>query len=171
MARKVECFNCLEKGTDKAYIQYYTINDKRVYFCCDECKNHAINYRFNELNTYYLIIEVINSHLPKNTQVYVKNQLKTYTEEELKFMSDYLVENKSHLIPFLNSREFDNTIVKSKYLFTILINKLENDRKLKAALTHQVNNEIKKLNFFNTESLNKSTNKRTNDISMFLDEE
>ena len=101
----------------------------------------------------------------------MKNQLKTYTEEELKFMSDYLVENKGHLIPFLNSREFDNTIVKSKYLFTILINKLENDQKLKAALTHQVNNEIKKLNFFNTESLNKSTNKRTNDISMFLDEE
>ena len=171
MARKVECFNCLEKGMDKAYIQYYTINDKRVYFCCDECKDHTVNYRFNELNTYYLIIEVINSHLPKNTQVYVKNQLKTYTEEELKFMSDYLVENKGHLIPFLNSREFDNTIVKSKYLFTILINKLENDQKLKAALTHQVNNEIKKLNFFNTESLNKSTNKRTNDISMFLDEE
>lgn len=171
MARKVECFNCLEKGMDKVYIQYYTINDKRVYFCCDECKDHTVNYRFNELNTYYLIIEVINSHLPKNTQVYVKNQLKSYTEEELKFMSGYLVENKGHLIPFLNSREFDNTIVKSKYLFTILINKLENDQKLKAALTHQVNNEIKKLNFFNTESLSKSTNKRTNDISMFLDEE
>ena len=171
MARKVECFNCLEKGMDKAYIQYYTINDKRVYFCCDECKDHTVNYRFNELNTYYLIIEVINSHLPKNTQVYVKKQLKAHTEEELEFMKNYLIENKGHLIPFLNSREFNNTIVKSKYLFTILINKLENDQKLKAALTHQVNNEIKKLNFFNTESLNKSTNKRTNDISMFLDEE
>ena len=57
------------------------------------------------------------------------NQLKNYKEVELEIIKNYLLERKNYLIDFLETKDFKNKTMKAKYIFTILIDNLEKEKK------------------------------------------
>ena len=72
--KKCKCYNCKSEGFNIDFIPFTTENKKVCYFCTDECKEYTMNTNYNQLQVYYLIIEVINSNVPKSTQTYILNQ-------------------------------------------------------------------------------------------------
>ena len=166
--KKCKCYNCKLEGFNIDFIPFTTENKKVCYFCTDECKEYTINTNYNQLQVYYLIIEVINSNVPKSTQTYILNQLKNYKEVELEIIKNYLLERKSYLIDFLETKDFKNKTMKAKYIFTILIDNLEKEKKRLVNQEKRLQIEEQSLLFFEMEELSSTHIKQNHDISQFL---
>ena len=165
--KKCKCYNCKSEGFNIDFISFTTENKKVCYFCTNECKDYTINTNYNQLQVYYLIIEVIDSNVPKSTQTYILNQLKNYKEVELEIIKNYLLERKSYLIDFLETKDFKNKTTKAKYIFTILIDNLEKEKK------RLVNQEKRLQETFEAmveyETLIKTNIKKNIDVSSFFE--
>ena len=95
------------------------------------------------------------------------NQLKNYKEVELEIIKNYLLERKSYLIDFLETKDFKNKTTKAKYIFTILIDNLEKEKK------RLVNQEKRLQETFEAmveyETLIKTNIKKNIDVSSFFE--
>lgn len=157
--QKVYCYNCKKEGFNVGFIPYNAVNGMTAYFCCEDCLNYMINNHINKFNCYYLMVEIMIKS-PKSTQTYIKNELGKYTEDELQVIKNYLMEQKTHLIDFLSTKDFKTKTMMAKYLFKILEGVVEGDKDVKRLQETQWE-EIKK-QVANEEFVPIKTTKRKN---------
>lgn len=165
--KKCKCYNCKSEGFNIDFIPFTTENKKVCYFCTNECKDYTINTNYNQLQVYYLIIEVIDSNVPKSTQTYILNQLKNYKEVELEIVKNYLLERKNYLIDFLETKDFKNKTMKVKYIFTILIDNLEKEKKRLVNQKRRLQETFESMVEY--ETLIKTNIKKNIDVSSFFE--
>ena len=164
---KCKCYNCKKDGFNTNFIPFTTENKKVCYFCSDECQEYTLNTNYNQLQVYYLIIETINSNVPKSTQTYIMNQLKQYKEIELEIIKNYLLERREYLIDFLSTKEFKTKTVMAKYIFTILIDNLEKEKRRMVEQKRRLQETFQQT--VEHETLIKTNIKRNIDVSSFFD--
>lgn len=165
---KCACYNCSREGFNTEFIQVKSIVNTNAYFCSEECKNYVLNDKQLEFDCFYLIIDLMGEHVPKSSASYLKNQLKTKSDEDLEMTKDFLIKNEQMLALWLGKKEFMNKTIKLKYVLSILENAVEKEKKWKEIQEKRWKDEEKKLANYSQESCTKTVVGNNHDISEFL---
>lgn len=166
--QKCKCYNCSQEGFNTEFIQVKTITNTNAYFCSEGCKEYVLNNKKLEFDIFYLIIDLMGEHIPKSSASYLKNQLKTKSDEDLEMTKDFLIKNEQILALWLGKKEFMNKTIKLKYILSILENAVEKEKRWKEIQEKRWKEESSQEVEFNDSDLTKSFIKNNMDISKWL---
>lgn len=165
---KVRCYNCSKEGFNTEFIQVKSVTNTNAYFCSEECKDYVLNNKKSEFDVFYLIIDLIDTHLPKSSASYLKNQLKLKSGEDLELIKSFIINNKEMLVSLSHNKDFINKTAKLKYFLSVVTNAVKRNKKWKEIQEKRWKEEEKKLVNYIQESCTKTVVGNNHDISEFL---
>lgn len=138
--RQVKCQHCGNLGYNTEFYCIITPNNKRSYYCDEQCYNSMTYEKKLLIECKYFILEILDCHPSKQFTTYMDKRLKEYdTINKLESLHYILFQRKENLFAYLEKIDFrKNNIAKFKYLIAMIHLDVEKDSAERERLSKQV---------------------------------